>query len=162
MSDFNPKKLTVKFIETDQEKSQKTRKYTLTHSDVTGDLFLSIGNHYDKDVLKGLYSKLMRDEVLAEIRWEEDDQPEFHVHCHVSGGIVLGGAAWRYAIFQKHMQQVLQAFRYGDRDFIDADPHLQTAKVIVHFHSANRRYNQIEHWGSLDDYRLRRIEYEKE
>ncbi|NIR65200.1 MAG: hypothetical protein GWN61_13355 [candidate division Zixibacteria bacterium] len=99
---------------------------------------------------------------MAEIRWNDEDQPEFHVHCHVSGGIVVGGAAWRYAIFQKHMQQVLQAFRYGDRVFFDANPPLQTAKVIIHFHSSNRRYNQVEYWGSLDDYRFRRIEYEKE
>jgi phosphatidate phosphatase PAH1 len=42
------------------------RCYTLTHSDFTGDLFLSIGASYDLKQISGIYTKLMRDEVLAE------------------------------------------------------------------------------------------------
>lgn len=159
METLNPNKLTVKFIGTDQGKIGQNRKYTLIHSDVTGDLFLSIGNQYDNDALKELYSKLMRDEVLAEIQWSEVDQPEFHVHCHVSGGIVLGGAAWRYAIFQKNMHQVLQAFRHGDREYIDSDPLVREANVIIHFHSSNPKYNRVENWGSLDEYKIRGHEH---
>jgi len=44
------------------------RCYTLTHSDRTGDLFLTIGAKYDQKQIAGLYTRLMRDEVLAELK----------------------------------------------------------------------------------------------
>ena len=38
--------------------------------------------------ISGWYTRLMRDEVLAE--WlEDEDGPALHVYCHVSGGLVL-------------------------------------------------------------------------
>ena len=43
------------------------RRYTLTHSDGTGDLFLSIGSRYDDAALKSMQVRLERDEVLAQI-----------------------------------------------------------------------------------------------
>jgi len=56
----------------------------------------------------------MRDEVLADWR-KDDDGSALHVYCHVSGGLVLGTAGWRYAIFQHELPLVLEAFGYGDR-----------------------------------------------
>ena len=70
------------------------RRYTLTHSDTTGDLLLAVGLDYDRRQISGWYTRLMRDEVLAEWR-EDDDGPALHVHCHVSGGLVFGTAGWR-------------------------------------------------------------------
>jgi hypothetical protein len=159
MNTLNPNKLTVKLIGNQRKLSRQSRKYTLTHSDVTGDLFLSIGDRYDQDELSGFYNKFMRDEVLAEVRVNDKQQPEFHVHCHVSGGLVLGSASWRYAIFQRHMLQVLQAFRFGDAEFVDSDPLMRRADVIVHFHSSNPLFDVIENWGYLDDFQLREVEY---
>ena len=85
------------------------RRYTLTHSDATGDLFLTIGTEYDRVQIAGWYTRLMRDEVLAE--WQAGEPPVLHVHCHVSGGLVFGTAGWRASIFRQHMPMVLQAFR---------------------------------------------------
>jgi hypothetical protein len=48
------------------------RCYTLTHSDTTGELFLTIGPDFDRAQISGLYTRLMRDEVLAEWREDED------------------------------------------------------------------------------------------
>jgi hypothetical protein len=129
------------------------RRYTLTHSDRTGDLFLTIGRDFDRRQISGWYTRLMRDEVLAE--WRQDENgPALHVHCHVSGGLVLGSAGWRYDIFQRHLRQVIEAFRHGDRQLLAAHPALDQAPIHVHFHARQSRYDKVEGWGKLGDYRI--------
>ena len=67
MSGFDPRKLHVEInYQDNKEEFLFPRKYTLTHSDITGDLFLSIGPDYDYKKISNFYSKLLRDEVLAE------------------------------------------------------------------------------------------------
>jgi hypothetical protein len=44
------------------------RRYTLTHNDLTGELTLSIGAEYNRAQLGGWWTRLLRDEVLAEWR----------------------------------------------------------------------------------------------
>lgn len=151
MSRLNPDKLHVRFQDgTLPEGPLIPRRYTLTHSDVTGDLFLSIGPDYDRRAIGRLYTRLMRDEVLAE--WLDGDQGiALHVYCHVSGGLVLGSAAWRDDILRYHMPLVLQALRYGDRALIAAKPHLDQAQIFVHFHSNQARYHRVEPWSILKD-----------
>lgn len=153
MSQLNPQKLHVRYFGGIKTTAPITpRAYTLTHSDSTGDLYLSIGNEYDLQQISGWYTRLMRDEVLAE--WKDGREISLHVHCHVSGGFVVGTAGWRYAIFRQHLPMVLQAFRYGDRALIDTYPHLGKSVVYVHFNSSDNRFNKVEAWGSLDDYRI--------
>jgi hypothetical protein len=154
MSNLRPEKLCVKFMgEADPEGPANPRRYTLTHSDTTGDLFLSVGSDYARKAISGFYTRLMRDDVLAELL-ESQSGPELHVYCHVSGGLVVGSARWRYAIFQRHMRQVLQAFRYGDEVFYTANPRFENAVVIIHFHSTKKCYHMIENWGYTSDYIL--------
>ena len=43
-----------------------SRRYTLTHSDRNGALFLTIGTDFDRRALHRLQVRLMRDEVLGE------------------------------------------------------------------------------------------------
>eukprot|EP00899_Mesostigma_viride_P005441 jgi/Mesvir1/14899/Mv26262-RA.2 len=52
------------------------RTYTLTHNDLTGDLLLSMGPHYNKKQIAGWYTQLLRDEVVAEWRccWHMDEE----------------------------------------------------------------------------------------
>ena len=153
MSHLNPQKLHLDFMEgTSPEGPVSPRAYTLTHSDSTGDLFLTIGTVYNRPQISGWYTRFMRDEVLAEWRFEE--QPSLHVHCHVSGGIVFGPPGWRKAIFRRHMPMVLEAFRYGDRRFITAHPELDEAIVWVHFHARQARHNQVESWGRIAKYNI--------
>ena len=89
------------------------RRYTLTHSDLTGALFLTVAPEVDRKQIAGWYTRLMRDEVVAEWR-EGAEGPALHVSCHVSGGIVFGSARMRYGIFQRELPLVLAAFRRGD------------------------------------------------
>jgi hypothetical protein len=154
MPSLNLRKLQVKYIGiSTPEGPSIPRRYTLTHSDQTGDLFLSIGTTYDQNAIAGWYTRLMRDEVLAEYRLE-GAEPILHVHCHVSGGLVFGFAGWRYRIFVYHLPGVLEAFRYGDTAFLSAHPCLEQAPIRVHFHSIRARYRRVEDWGSLQDYKI--------
>jgi len=128
------------------------RTYTLTHSDSTGDLYLTVGADYNQEQISGWYTRFMRDEVVAE--WVQGDVgPELHVHCHVSGGLVAGTAGWRDDIFRRELPLVLEAFRFGDQELIAANPQLDDAPVHIHFHSSSPRYNRVEAWGKLADYR---------
>jgi hypothetical protein len=131
------------------------RRYTLTHSDTTGDLFLAIGPAFDKAQISGWYTRLMRDEVLAEWQQGDDGQAALHVYCHVSGGLVFGTAAMRYAIFRQELPLVLECFRHGDRQLYEARSELDQAPVLVHYRSSRRRYRRIEQWGTPADYRIK-------
>lgn len=152
MSRLKPEKLHVLFAAgVTPDRPITPRRYTLTHSDATGDLYLTIGPHYDRRQISGLYTRLLRDEVLAEWR-EGEDGSALHVHCHVSGGLVLGSAGWRYAIFRRELPLVLEAFRFGDRQLFEAEPVLDRAPVWIHFHATQLRYNRTESWGVPADY----------
>jgi hypothetical protein len=154
MSRLKPSKLHVRFIAgTTPEGPVVPRRYTLTHSDSTGELFLTIGVDYDREQISGWYTRTMRDEVLAE--WvEEEGGPALHVHCHVSGGLVFGWAGMRDAIFRQELPLVLESFRYGDAGLFTAHPDLDQAPIQIHFHSHRARYDQVEEWGSPGEYRV--------
>jgi len=153
MKRLNPNKLHV----TDRTAANSRigdlpRRYTLTHSDLTGDLYLTIADEYDKKQISRPYTRLMRDEVLAELI-KDDDRLELRVYCHVSGGLVLGTAKWRSDIFHLELPLVLEAIRYGDRNLFETDPSLDQTPVNVYFRSHHSRYNQVENWGVVADYR---------
>jgi hypothetical protein len=154
MSRLTPSKLHVRFTAgTAADGPVTPRRYTLTHSDTTGEFYLTVGADYDRSQISGLYTRLMRDEVLAE--WDdEEDGPTLHVYCHVSGGLALGPAGWRYAIFRHELPLVLEVLRHGDRKLYEAHPGLDTAQILIHFQSHRRRYRKVQRWGSPADYRL--------
>jgi hypothetical protein len=154
MARLKPDKLHVTFTDPTTAVGPLTpRRYTLTHSDVTGDLFLTIGSDYDLEQVSGWYTRLMRDEVLAE--WlEEDRGPALHVHCHVSGGLVLGPSRFRLEIFQRELPLVLEAIRYGDQSLFETHRHLESAPILVHFHAREARYDRVEEWGTPADYHV--------
>jgi len=153
MERLNPDKLHVSYLAgTTPESLVLPRRYTLTHSDITGQLFLSIGNEYNTKQISRLYTRLMRDEVLAEFASEEDSLA-LRVYCHVSGGFVFGTAKLRYSIFHSQLMLVLEAIRYGDRALFEQNPKLDNTPVLIHFKSTDRRFDKVENWGTMADYR---------
>jgi hypothetical protein len=129
------------------------RRYTLTHSDATGDLFLTIAADYDRRQVSGLYTRLMRDEVLAE--WEQaPNGPQLCIFCHVSGGLVFGSAAMRNDIFRRELPLVIEALCFGDRELFAAQPNLDRAAMLVVFRSDVKQYDRVEPWGTPADYRV--------
>lgn len=152
MGRLRPDKLNVTFADRTAAVGPVTpRRYTLTHSDATGDLFLSIGPDYDLKQISGWYTRFMRDEVLAE--WLEGNQgPTLHVHCHISGGLVLGPSRFRFEVFQRELPLVLEAIRYGDNSLFESQRHLDDAPILIHFHAKEARYDLVEEWGTPADY----------
>jgi hypothetical protein len=150
MKRLNPLKLHVQLLEPMREDSPiLPRAYTLTHSDSTGELFLTIGPTYNDKQISGWYTRMMRDEILAEWR-ETDGSFELHVHCEVGKG--LGWVSMRESIFRRELDLVLEALRYGDRGIYDAMPGLNSARVLVHFHMKKDRNEKVEDWGETGDY----------
>ena len=154
MTRLRLEKLHVTFLSgIEPESPLRPRKYTLTHSDLSGDLYITIGKEYNTEQFSGLYSRFMRDEVLAE--WKKKaDEYSLEVYCHVSGGFVLGSAGWRYKIFREELALVLEALRYGDRMLFENHPELDKSRIFVNFQSANPKYNRVENWGSPEDYKI--------
>jgi hypothetical protein len=152
MARLDPDKLHTRFAEgATPEGLLFPRCYTLTHSDATGELFLTVAPHFESHQISGWYTRLMRDEVLAE--WKQENAGAFlRVHCHVSGGFVVGSAGFRNAIFEHELPLVLEAFRFGDRRLFETRPELDQAPVRVRFHSRQRKFDRVEDWGHCADY----------
>lgn len=148
MKRLNPDKLYVEFrTSVTMTEPIIGRKYTLTHSDITADLFLTVG-------LQFAYGKVnaMRDEVLAE--WRRNNGFLFlYVYVYVDGQFGPAVSAVRNAIFRRELPLALEAIRYGDRRFFVARPDLDNAPIWIHFDSTNPEYNRFECWGSPNDYK---------
>ncbi len=95
-------------------------------------MFLTTGSDYNNKEISKFYTRLMRDEVLAEWQIPSGD-PSLHVYCHVSGGLTFGRASWRDSIFRKELPLALEVFRYGDRALYETNPRLDEATVWIHF-----------------------------
>ena len=152
MTDFYPARLTVTYHNpAKNDSSLDPRKYTLTHSDTTGQLFLTIGKSFNHRKLKHWYTRFMRDEVLGE--WKDrNGEPVLAVYCHVNGGVVFGWASLRYRIFCQELPLALKAILYGDRPLFQSRPGLENSRIEVHFHATRKRYNLVEEWGSCGQY----------
>jgi len=146
---FNAAKLSTKYLPfTTEYLPVDGRKYTLTHSDVTGELFLSIGNHYD---LPAINLKI-RDEVLA--KWaSQNRQFIFQGKVYVSGGeFDERSSMQRFMIFQREMKLALTAIFYGDRRFFSFYPRLLDSSIFIYFESIFPQYNQVLYYGTPRQY----------
>jgi len=145
---LKPDKLKVEF----REEVSKTepvigRKYTLTHSDVTADLYLAIGQQFAYDRINA-----MRDEVLAEWR-SNNGQPYLYVYVYLDDKSGSEIAKQRDTIFRRELPLALEAIRYGDRDFFSEHPGLDYAQIWIHFDSENPEYSRFEYQGRPLDYK---------
>jgi hypothetical protein len=109
---LHPDKLKVRFLAPcDSTGPETPRKYTLTHSDFSGDLFLTVAAHHDLQQISGLYTRMMRDEVLGE--WHIQGIIRLEISLHVSGGVVLGTRTLRDRIFRRELPLALEEQRIG-------------------------------------------------
>ncbi|MBM7868120.1 hypothetical protein GTO89_15065 [Heliobacterium gestii] len=148
MKQLNPEKLVVEYRDgVTPAEPVIGRKYTLTHSDITGELFLTIGRAYAYEKINSL-----RDEVLAECRWY-DGTIILYVYVYVNGQFAPLSAR-RDRIFRRELPLALAAIRYGDAQFFMAHPELDHAPILIYFDSTNPNYHRFENWGTPSDYRL--------
>jgi hypothetical protein len=148
LNKFNPEKLYVQYMDDVNPTGPVIpRRYTLTHSDVTGELFLTIGIRYAWDKINA-----MRDEVLGE--WSSNGSiPYASIYVYIDQGEYDRHiAAKRNEIFRRELPLALTALRYGDRFLFDAYPYLDRAPIIVNFMSAYPQYSTRENWGIFRDY----------
>ncbi|WP_349774346.1 staygreen family protein [Oceanobacillus luteolus] len=145
LSEFQPEKLSIEFIEgTTDTHPIIPRRYTLTHSDHTGDLFLTIGHGFAWDNINPL-----RDEVLGEWIFS-DGTLKFLVYLYIDRGEVDPSvAARRVDIFKHELPLALHAIKYGDRNLFDTYPSLLQSPILVHFMSAYPEFARQEIWGSF-------------
>jgi hypothetical protein len=145
MSMFNPSKLTTKYTApATQFRPVEGRRYTLTHSDTTGQLFLTIGTHYDYLAI----NPQIRDEVLAE--WVPQ-MGEFALigRVYISGGeFDENYAKVRFKIFQKELNLALTAIVYGDQAFFCNFPWLLDAPIYIQFESIYPQFNRMFYFGT--------------
>lgn len=149
MSKFKPDKLSVKFIPPATSfEPVDSRKYTLTHSDTTGELFLSIGSRYDYQAI----NFVMRDEVLAE--WiTRNGEYLLYVKVYIScGDYDKNMSRIRYMIFKKELDLALTGIVYGDRGLYTYYPWLLDTPIYVQFVSVFPEFNTMEYYGTPRKY----------
>jgi hypothetical protein len=142
------------------------RRYTLTHSDATGDLFLTIGAEYDWTALTTWQVRAMADEVVAEwvvaegeagpadaaVETPAGGTPKFVVHCRAQGGWLFFRTKTRIEMFRGYMPMCLEAMRYGDRAYLETHPELDAAPVEVKWHFRGKRRDEWESCRTLGEY----------
>ena len=148
LSTFYPEKLSTEFMDgVTTTEPVIPRRYTLTHSDLTGDLFLNIGMNYTWEKINS-----MRDEVLGE--WKiASNCLYFYVYLYIDQGQNNQSvSAKRNEIFRRELPLALTAIRYGDRIFFNTYPHLDQAPIIINFMSAYPQFAKQENWGTFQSY----------
>ena len=157
MSKFQPEKLNVSYKDEIRTKTFLfPRKYTLTHSDESGELFLSIGKNYDFDQIN--YN--IRDEVLGS--WEKDDKEYLLITLEVDNGDDISNTIKRDKIFRQEIVLALMAIVYGDNLFFENNKELYEAPVRVKFNSKFSEYDTLEDWGMVKDYKYNLDRYNNE
>lgn len=147
MERLNPDKLYVEFTPgVTLTEPVIGRKYTLTHSDITANLFLTIGLQFAYDKINAI-----RDEVLAEWR-TNNGFPFLYVYVYVDGQFDPSVSAVRNEIFRRELPLALEAIRYGDRIFFLAQSQLDNSPILIRFDSKKTDYNRLEYWGTPKDY----------
>ena len=157
MFKFQPSKLNVDYKgNVGTKEPMIPRKYTLTHSDETGELFLSIGNNYDLDKIN--YG--IRDEVLG--CWEKDDKYYLFITLELDNGEDLTNTIKRDKIFREEIPLALMAIVYGDSIFLENNRELYEAPVRVKFNSRISEYDTLEEWRKVKDYKYNLDRYNNE
>ncbi|WP_226037358.1 staygreen family protein [Aquibacillus saliphilus] len=150
MSEFNPEKLSVQFISPANElHPTDERKYTLTHSDNTGQLFLSIGYQYNNAKI----NLKMRDEVIG--IWRKKSNEEYTLFCQVyvsSGEFDIKTSKIRYITFQREMELALKAIINGDRQFYMNYRTLLDSPIYISFQSIYPQFDNLLFYGTPREY----------
>ncbi|TCL38248.1 staygreen protein [Anaerospora hongkongensis] len=123
------------------------RRYTLTHSDQTGQLFLSVALQYATDEITP-----SRDEVLAEWRCLGPRNFQLHAYVCVDNHSGKKEAALRNKHFIRRLPLALGAIFCGDRYFFYNRPELHMAPVWIHFQSCYPEFCRDEYWGVMAEY----------
>ena len=148
MKILNPKKVFVQYRDDIRPyEPVMKRKYTITHSDITAELFVFIAENYADDQITK-----MRDEVR--VAWEESREGLVLIGSVIVDGIEIKGISFvRNKIFYKEMPTALQALRQADRFLFMNNPDLEETPVYIHFISNNPQFDNIYNFGKIGHYK---------
>ncbi|WP_075980614.1 staygreen family protein [Bacillus massilinigeriensis] len=149
MNKINLEKLSVTYLPPATEFNPVDgRKYTLTHSDTTGELYLSIGNGYAFSSI----NPNTKDEVLAE--WVTHmGQYMLNGKVYISGGEYgEEHAKARFIIFKNELELAITAIVYGDRSLYLNYPWLLDSPIYIKFESIFPQFNQVLYFGTPRQY----------
>lgn len=151
LSTFNPEKLTVEYRNgVNAWEPIITRKHTLTHSDSTGELLLTIGTQFAWDKV----NKDLRDEVIGEWKYYRN-YLYYNVYLFIDlKEHDLNTSIRRNEIFRRELPLALTAIRYGDRFLFDLYPKLDYIQIIVTFMSIYPQLVKQENWGTFSKYSI--------
>lgn len=148
MADFDRSKVHTEF----REGVTKTapilgRRYTLTHSDTTGELFVTVGRNFASDKFNEI-----RDEVILEFQACQGALVLIgRVLVDLNGDIESSGI--RNEIFSEQMPLALRAIRYGDRCLYESCPELDRVSIWISFCSQYKPYSITRNYGTMKLYR---------
>ena len=148
---FNPERLAVEYRNgVTATEPIIPRNHTLTHSDFTGELFLTIGTQFAWDKV----NTDSRDEVLG--KWTVyGNCLYYNVYLYIDKEEHdLNAAISRNDIFRRELPLALTAIRYGDRFLFDRYPYLDNAVIIVNFISTYPQLSKQESWGTFSNFAI--------
>lgn len=147
MKSIDPSRVEVEYRDNVSESMPiLDRRYTVTHSDDTGVLYVTIGETFAEDKIGPT-----RDEVLLSF-YQQDDK------LYIVGSVLLDSdnpnfdTERRNEIFVREMPIALQAVRYADRAFFESMPMLDQLPVYIWFESTQDEYNRLQDFGIMNDY----------
>lgn len=148
MQKINPEKVFAEFRDGVTPTSPIVRRhYTMTHSDETGDLFVTIGKKYAEDKVMDI-----RDEVR--LRWVlNGGVPGLYGEVQIDGEGITGSSRIRNSIFQREMEKALQAIRLADDRLFTKYPNLNHTPVYIQFKSENPKYHQLYRYHEIGYYK---------
>ena len=148
MKALNPQKVFVQYRDAMTPSNPIIgRKYTITHSDTTAELFVFISNNFAEDQITNI-----RDEVR--IAWQQNKNKLVLMGSVLVDGIgVVGKPEIRNKIFYNEMPTALQALRQADRFLFDENPKLDSTPILIHFISSSNSYDKVYSFGVIGDYR---------
>lgn len=144
---FNPDKLETTFVDPITPYTPiKGRKYTLTHSDETGMMFLTIANEYNYSAI----NKDLRDELLG--TWKTyDGSYGLFLYAYVGDSDYFSSLI-KYGAFKYHMILALQAIIYGDKELLKEYPQLTNSPICIKFDSSMPIFDNYEFYGYVKNY----------
>ena len=151
MSKFNPEKLTVEYRNgVNAWGPIIPRHHTLTHSDFTGELFLTMGTQFAWDKI----NTDLRDEVIGEWKYNTN-YLYYNVYLLINKEEHdVNAATRRNEIFRRELPLALTAIHYGDRFLFDLYPNLNYLPIIVTFMSTYPQFVKQENLGTFSNYSI--------
>ncbi len=123
------------------------RKYTMTHSDKNGNLYVTIGTGFAEDKVGKLRDEVRLQYIVI------DSMPILYGEVMVDGLGIPGNPPVREAIFKREMPTALQAVRYGDNTLFSFYPELDNTPVYIQFMSSNPDRHKLYDYGLIGDYK---------